>query len=174
MTKIEFYKFSLEERKTYIEKVLKEYPKEIEKLKILQLETESLNEYNKLTKNEINEKIEILTSLKPFVAGIFKSKTLRKKDYPRILKIQIQRYIEENKEHLEMMKKEKELNDKKLEEKEKRISGRNLLEILYKYEEFIEMEKTTPQREWDCLISIIEDGTITKKDLPDYGIDFLD
>lgn len=56
----------------------------------------------------------------------------------------------------------------------KRKSGEQLLEKIYpQKDEYIRSFDSISEgvRAWECLVSIVEDGTIQLKDLPEYGID---
>lgn len=56
--------------------------------------------------------------------------------------------------------------------RKKREDGRKLLERLYNHEDFEDIKESYDQRQWDCLVDLIEDGTVNESNLHEYGIYF--
>lgn len=129
--------------------------------------------YDKQTKSDINylaEKYKLM--FRDYRSAMIKDS--KKVDLPatlisinnRMIKDAESFYIESN-EILDSIKKE-------MSNHVKRQYGQKLLDSIYpQKDEYIKSFDTISEgvRAWECLVSIVEDGTIQLKDLPEYGID---
>lgn len=128
--------------------------------------------YNKETKVRLNELSETLLD-RLFSGSCWAHHCIRKgrkKDLIDNMKIVILRTKESlEKNGVFLIEKKKEV-EKSLEKREKLEVARALWQRVCEHEDFEDIRDSHDNRSWECLVDLIETGTITEKDLPDYGI----
>jgi len=157
------------------------YQQEDERLQVLIANLKSMNlmiatrylVYDKTTKADINALAEMYKRVfKDYRSYMIKES--KKVDLAKTM-IEINNRIIKESEHfyVEHNTLLSELN-KELATYIKKQKGRKIVEQIYtQKDEYVDSFETRAEgvRAWDCLVAIVEDGTIELKDLPSYGID---
>lgn len=130
-------------------------------------------EYNNKNRNEIKNIVDdLIQEFRGYISSTLKS--AHKKDLPKtILAICERELLEIEKTNIEIKKIEMEIQEtqKTINIREK---GRKLATKLESFkDQYIRNSETISkgQREWDCLVALVEDGTVCEHNLIDYGID---
>lgn len=129
--------------------------------------------YDKTTKADINYLAEkYKTTFRDYRSAMIKDS--KKVDLPNTLIAINNRMIKEAENFYVESTHVLERLRKELGEFMKKKQGSLLLEKIYpQKEEYIRSFETVSEgvRAWECLVAIVEDGTVELKDLPEYGID---
>lgn len=129
--------------------------------------------YDKHTKADINHLAEqYKRSFPDYRSAMIKNS--KKVDLPQTLIAVNNRMIENAKSFYIESDNILERIQKEVNQYMKRQNGKKILEKIYSQKEaYIRSFDSTSEglRGWECLVSIVEDGTIGLKDLPEYGID---
>lgn len=172
LSKSSLFSKTLDERVEMYNAVMKSRKDILMFLDTFDAELAMYDEYKKETKVRLNEManqlLDTLFSISCWAHhSILKG---RKKDMIENMKLVSSRTRTNILENEEFLKECKEKLDKDLAEKEKLTNGRLLWKRVCNDPNFEEFKEDRTQREWDCLVDLIESGYITEKDLPDYGV----
>lgn len=162
----------IEEKKLLIENIKEEQLRIIKILNEVDSEIKEETIYSKETKERLNFLKDLLIDTLN-AKGCWINYALEKclkRELPSKIKIVCLRTKDSIKENqIKISNYEIKLSEQ-ISESEKRRKGSELLSELYNQEDFKDIKEMFDFRQWECLIDLIETGCVTRKELPEYGI----
>lgn len=133
-------------------------------------ETTNYSKENKVRLNEIKNLLISRLEVKGCWINYALDKCL-KKELPskiRIVALRTRESINENQKEIIKWLDELDISDK---ESLDRKLGDELMMEIYNNEYYKHIREMFDQRQWDCMVDLIEDGTVKRNELIDYGIE---
>lgn len=165
-------KKTIKEKTTYLNEIKSNRKTVIRFLDGFEDELNVYESYSKETKQRLHELADIL--LKRLFNGscwahhcILKG---RKKDLIGNMKLVCLRTRESLSKNLEYIKREELRLFETIEHLEKLEKGRSLLKRVFDDPDFNDFREGFDQRQWDCMVDLIETGYVSESELPEYGI----
>lgn len=170
---IKFNRLSIPEKDLEIKKQKQELKDSESFMVAFEIELANYDTYTRKTSTRLNEMSqELLNAL--FKSPCWAHYTIRsskKRDLIEAMKLIVLRTRENNeKRNAWVLEKESEIKEsiaylKKLEK------GYALMQRVYDHPDFDDMREGFDQRQWDCMVDLIETGYVIESELHEYGID---
>lgn len=165
-------KKTLEEKTIYINEIKKNRETIIDFLNGFEDELDVYESYSKETKLRLHELAEILLT-RLFNSSCWAHHCILKglkKDLIKNMKLVCLRTRESLSKNLEYINREEIRIMESIKRLDKLKEGRELLKRVLEHPDFNDFKDGFDQRQWECMVDLIETGYVSEDQLPEYGI----